>query len=51
MTKRQLLKKLRELQETGDAERQHATADDLLIEYIGDPLIKKEYDLIEKWYA
>jgi hypothetical protein len=34
-----------------DHEGAHGEADDLLLKYIDDPLITKEYDAIVKWYA
>lgn len=51
MTKRFVLKMLRYLQQSDDTEVAHDEADKLLIAYINDPLIKKEYDRIKKWYA
>lgn len=51
LTKRKLLKQLRALKNTGDTERDHVQADNLLIEYIDDPLITKAYDDLDKWYA
>lgn len=51
MTKRQLLKKLRDLQNDKDCEIGHLKADKLLLEYIDDPLIKKEFTKIERYYA
>ena len=43
------LKKIQEY--NGDPEAAHGYADDLLIEFIDDEEIKKEFDKIEKWYA
>lgn len=51
MTKEELLKKLRELQGSGDLESAHWNADEALIEFIDDPEIDEAYDLIAKWYA
>ena len=50
MTKDELLKALSECN-TGDEERDHVKADDLLLEYINDPEIRWLFDAIEKWYA
>lgn len=51
MTKRKLLKALRELQQLGDEEVAHQGADRLLLEFIDNPTIAKAFDDIEKWYA
>jgi hypothetical protein len=51
MTKQELLERLRQIPTSGDKEVNHSDADDLIIEYIGDPEIRAEYDRIEKWYA
>lgn len=50
--KEKLIKELQELQGTNtDIEINHSLADDLLIDYIGDDDIKREYDKIQKCYA
>lgn len=51
MTKRQLLKKLRDLQNYADCEIAHLKADKLLLEFIDDKLIKKEFTKVERYYA
>ncbi|MCP3681276.1 MAG: hypothetical protein GY861_01175 [bacterium] len=51
MTKDELLQKLKECAFGGDTERDHAKADDLLIEYINDKDIENAYKAVEKWYA
>lgn len=51
MDKITLLEKLKELQDDKDAEQSHMNADDLLIEYINDSEITKEYEKIGKWYS
>lgn len=53
MTKEELIKKLRECKDIGEAdpEKAHARADDLLLEYIGDFEIRVAFIDIEKWYA
>ncbi len=51
MTKRQLLKLLRDLQTSNDTEVAHARADDLLLQWIADPAIAKAYLGIRRWYA
>lgn len=51
MTKNELILKLKELQKSNDTETAHAEADDLILEYINDEEIKREYDAISKWYA
>lgn len=52
MTKKQkLIEELKLLQVVGDTEGQHGEADRLLLDYINDKEIAKEYDKIKKWYA
>lgn len=52
MTREELLKELRKLQgPEQDTEVAHGRADTLLLGYINDPEITREYDKIEKWYA
>ena len=50
MTKEELLKALNECH-TGDEERDHKKADDLLLEFINDTEIKLAFESIKKWYA
>lgn len=50
MTKQELIDKL-SLLHTGDDERDHINADDLLLEYINDKDISEAFECIEKWYA
>ena len=49
--KNELLRKLKLLEKDGDTETAHATADDLLLEWIDDPEITEAYNRIDKWYA
>ena len=51
LTKRTLLKRLRELAQDDDKERAHEYADDLLLEYIGDPKITETFKTGHWWYA
>lgn len=51
MNKEELIKKLKELQNSGDTEIAHVKADDLLIEYINDSDIADAYNALDKWYA
>jgi hypothetical protein len=52
MTKEELIKRLKDNQGgNGDTEAQHFSADTLLIEYINDEDITREYDLVPKWYS
>ena len=54
MTKQQLIEKLKEMhiddQDYRDCEADHAKADGLLLEYIGDPEVSEAFEKIEKWY-
>jgi hypothetical protein len=49
--KKVLVVRLKLLQGSGDAEQQHISADYLLLEYINDKVIKKEFLKIKRWYA
>lgn len=51
MNKKELLKKLKKLKDSGDKEAAHAMADDYLLEYINDEKITSAFKDIEKWYA
>jgi hypothetical protein len=51
MTKKELIEKLKVLQNYGDTEDIHIEADRLLLEFIADEDIKKAYIKIPKWYA
>ncbi len=53
MTLKQLIEGLKEIRGRAeyDPERSHSDADDLLLEFIGDPEVKEIYDQIDKWYA
>jgi len=51
MTKVELIKKLKALQIDTDPESAHSEADDLLLEYINDQDISKEFNDIHKWYS
>ena len=49
--KSELIKILNDCSTAYDPESAHCEADDALINYIGDPEIKRLYDSIRKWYA
>jgi len=51
MTKEELIIKLKILAERGLPEEDHLDADELLLEYIGDPEIQIAFDNILKWYS
>jgi hypothetical protein len=51
LSRQQLLDRLRELKELGDAEIAHGEADDALITYIDDIEIAQAFNDIDKWYA
>ena len=56
MNKKELIFKLEEIikrQESGrsDIENDHVYADDLLLDFINSPKVKKLYNAIDKWYA
>jgi len=51
MSKEELIRKLSELQSSGDTEQAHSDADDLLVEYINDAEISEAYNAIDKWFA
>ena len=38
-------------QKDDDTEMAHSEADDLLVEFIGDKDIEREYNKVGKWYA
>jgi hypothetical protein len=50
MTKEELVLKLKECNELG-TEDGHMEADELLIEFINDPDVKKAFNDLSKWYA
>jgi len=50
MTIEELINKLEQCN-TGDKEKDHSDADDLLLEFIDSDDVKEAYDEIEKWYA
>ena len=52
-TKAELAARLRDVadQLNGDPEVAHATADQLLIDYINDPAVAAAYASVEAWYA
>ncbi len=45
------IENLKEIQKIKDEEIAHGLADDLLIEFIDDEDIKREWNKIDKWYA
>ena len=53
MTRADLLAKMRDIRDRGgkDPERDHSDLDDLLLEYINDPVVTKVFERVEKWYA
>ena len=52
MEKEKLIEKLKELKENeNDIERNHSTADNLLLEYINDKEISTAFKNLIKWYA
>ena len=51
MNKVELLEQLIKLQGSDDYEDAHITADGLLLAYINDPDVTKEYDQVHKWYS
>ena len=52
-TKAELAAQLRDVAArlNGDPEVAHATADQLLIDYINDPAVAAAYASVEAWYA
>jgi hypothetical protein len=50
LTKPQLIDRLHVLMDV-EAENAHSSADELLLEFIGDEDISKAFSLIKKWYA
>lgn len=48
--KKKLLRLLEDCN-TGDAERDHIKADELLLLYIDDDEISRAFESIDKWYA
>ena len=52
MTKKELLKKLKEIeQKNGDHEKTHVLADVLILQYINDPEITELHAKLSPWYA
>lgn len=51
MEKEVLLRLLNSIDNNGDKEANHSTADSLLLRYIDDAEITKAYTRIKKWYA
>lgn len=51
MTKDELLTQLRLLEQSGDPEAAHCTADNLLLEYLADDEIKVAFENVPKWYS
>ena len=48
---KELLKKLKALDNKHDPASMHIEADDLLLEFIGSKKIKEAFKNIEKWYS
>lgn len=53
MTRTELITELKKMQKlsTDDAEMAHSAADEYLLEYINDKLIKESFLKITRWYA
>ncbi|CAA2139623.1 hypothetical protein [Hyphomicrobium sp. ghe19] len=54
MTAEEAMAKLKQAQETGDTERAHADADDVLCELLrslGYENVVAEWEKVDKWYA
>ena len=51
MNKNELINKLKRLQRSNDYEMSHVEADKLLLLFINDPEIKKEFGKIGKYYG
>lgn len=51
MSREELLRELRALEDEPDEERAHVKADELLLKYIDDEEISEAFDEINKWYA
>ena len=50
-TLKELIDKLKLLNNNGDEEINHIDADNLLLEYINNPEVTKAFHDIKKWYA
>lgn len=51
ISRKELIEALRELANLKDAELAHEEADELILNYINDPVIEKAYEEVPKWYA
>lgn len=51
MSRDELVARLKELQSCGDPEIAHGEADDVLLEFIGDPEVSNAFNAIDRWYA
>ena len=51
ITKKELMAKLKELQQSDDHEASHIEADNLLLQFIGDKDITQEFNKLETWCA
>lgn len=51
VTRKQLLKILKEINEIADTEEGHIKADRALIDFINDAEIAEAFEKINKWYA
>lgn len=51
MVKKELIEKLTLLHQSGDPERAHSMADDMLLDYINDPEIKAAFEEVPRWYS
>lgn len=53
MPREELIQRLRDIKEQfgTDPEVAHGKADQALLDYIGDSIVREAYDAIEKWFA
>lgn len=51
MNRDELLKELRKLQTDLDPEANHVIADGLLLRYINDPEVYREFMRVRRWYG
>ncbi len=51
MDKEELINTLKNKCNTDDEEDNHLNADEALLDYINDPIVKKAFKDIDKWYS
>ncbi len=51
ISKKKLIAELKKLQTLGDTEVVHGLADNLLLSFINDTVVTKQYEAIDRWYA